>query len=63
MTITKCDKCGQDYMCEIEISTRGLAGKGGILLPSKFHHRDFCNIDCFFKWIVENYPDKLKEHL
>ena len=58
MKYYECDYCGAKTKESI-VQVKGAVGSsGGILLPEKFHEKDFCYPGCFWQWVDEHHPEK-----
>ena len=56
--IYKCDFCGLESSSEPEVELYGITGtSGGILLPERFHKKQFCKPPCFWSWVKKYKPD------
>lgn len=55
-----CDCCKKTfYSRDTHVELKGIIGtSGGILLPERFHEKDFCNPECFWEWVEKFKPVK-----
>ena len=56
MKLFECDFCKEQTVGDAPVTLSGVPGRGGILLPDRYHSKDFCCVEHFWKWVAKNKP-------